>query len=132
MPQAEGVKEQQLEEVEMEIPDNPDEWEQAAREAAARPGVVGRITDVINRLVAAGRPIDDPPERSGPSGTYRPPPYPEPAQRDSSDDDENDPATARKRNRPDNPFILNEAEEDDDDEEEIDTDYNDYDFIDDD
>ena len=116
----------------MEVPGNLDQWEQAAREAASRPGVVGRITDVIDRLVAAGQPNDDPTERAGPSGTYRPPPSQEPARCGSSDDEENDAATARKRNRPRNPFILDEAEEDDDDEEEFDTDYNDYDFIDDD
>ena len=46
MLQAEGVQEeeQQPEEMELEIPDNLDEWEQAARAAAARPGVAGRIT----------------------------------------------------------------------------------------
>ena len=70
----------------------------------ARPGVVGRLTDVIDRLVAAGRPIDDPPERAGPSGTYHPPPSPEPAESDSSENDENVPvaATSRKRKRPRN------------------------------
>ena len=108
----------------------------AARAAAARPGVTGRITDVIDRLIAAGRPIDDPPQRAGPSGTYHPPPSPEPAKRDSSDDnDENDDATSRKRKRPRNPFILDEAEDYDDDEgelEELDADYYDYEFIDDD
>ena len=96
--QAEGVEEEEQgepEELELEIPDNLDEWEQAVRAAAARPGVAGRITDVIDRLVAAaGRPIDDPPQRAGPSGTYHPPPSPEPVRRDSSDDnDENDAAT---------------------------------------
>ena len=58
VPQAEGV-EKQPEELELEIPQNPDEWEQAARAAAARPGVVGWITDVIDRLVAAGRLCSD-------------------------------------------------------------------------
>ena len=43
MLQSEGAEEEP-EELEMEIPDNPDEWEQAAREAAERPGVAGRIT----------------------------------------------------------------------------------------
>ena len=128
MQQAEGVEEQP-EELEMEIPDNHDDREQAARATAARPGVAGRITDVNARLAAAGRPIDDFPERAGPSGTYHPPPSPEPARRDSSDDDEDDAATSRKRNRPRNPFILNEAEEDDDDEREFDNDYDDYYFI---
>ena len=129
MPQAERV-EDQPEDVEMEFPGNLDQWEQAASEAAARPGVVGRITDVIDRLIAAGGPIDDPHERAGPSGTYRPPPSPEPVRRDSSDDEENETATARNRNRPKNPFILDEAEEDEDEDEgELDTDYNDYNFI---
>ena len=122
--------------MELEIPENLEEWEQVAHAAAARPGVVGRITDVIDRLVAAGRPIDDPPQRAGPSGTYHPPPSPEPARSDSSENDENDAeaATSRKRKCPRNPFILDEAEEegDDDDEGEVDTDVNDYDFIDDD
>ena len=70
--EAEGVEEEEEEpeELELEIPDNLDEWEQAARAAAARPGVAGRITDVIDRLFApAGRPIDEPPQRAGPSGT---------------------------------------------------------------
>ena len=127
------------EELELEIPDNLDEWEQVARAAAARPGVVGRLTDVIDRLVAAGRPIDDPPERAGPSGTYHPPPSSEPAGSDSSENDENVPvaATSRKRKRPRNPFILDEAEDQDDEEEneeeeDIEPDYNDVDFIDDD
>ena len=61
---AEGV-EQQPEEVELEISDNLDEWKQVAREAAARPGRADRITDVINRLVAAGGPIEDPLQRDG-------------------------------------------------------------------
>ena len=66
-------------------------------------------------------------------------------QRDSSDDgevDENDPdahaATSRKRKRPRNFFILNEAAAAEDDEhdaenyelKQFDTDYNDYEFID--
>ena len=63
MPQAEGVEEQP-EELEMEIPDILDEREQAARESAARPGVVGRITDIIDRLAATRRPIDAPPQRA--------------------------------------------------------------------
>ena len=131
MPQAEP------EELELEIPENLEEWEQVARAAAARPGVVGRFTDVINRLVAAEQPIDDPPQLAGPSGTFHPPQSPEPARRDSSENDENDveAATSRKRKRPKNPFILDEAEEEDDDddeEEEVDNDVNDYDFIDDD
>ena len=87
MTQAEGVEEQP-EELEMEIPDNLNEWEQAARKTAARPGVVGRHTNDIDHLVAAGRPIDDQPERAGPSGTYQPPPSPGPARRDSSENDE--------------------------------------------
>ena len=126
---AEGVKEQP-EELEMEIIDNPDEWEQAARETAARSEVAGRITDVIHRLVASKRPIDDFPKRAGPSETYHPPPAPVPARRDSSESDENDAeshaATSRKRKRPRNPFILDKAPEDDD-ESELDIDYNDYD-----
>ena len=107
MLEAEGV-EQQPEKVEFEIPDNLDEWEKAAREAAARPGRADRITDVINRLVAAGGPIDDPPQRAAPSGTFHPPPFPEPARRDSSENDKNDAeaATSRKCKRPRNPFIL--------------------------
>ena len=129
MLQAEGAEEQP-EELEMKIPDNQDEWDQAAREAAARPGVAGRIIDVIDRLVAAGRPINDFPERSWASGKYHPPPSPAPERRDSSESDENDVeshvATSRKRKRPRNPFILDEAAEDDD-EGELDTDYNDYD-----
>ena len=127
MPQAEP------EELELEIPENLEEWEQMARAAAARPGVVGRITDVIDRIVAAGRPNDDTPQRAGPSGTYHPPPSPEPARSDSSENDA-EAATSRKRKRPRNPFFLDEAEEDDDDDEEgeVDTDVNDYDFIDDD
>ena len=127
--QAEGVEEEP-EEGEMKIPDNPDVWEQAAREAAARPGVAGRITDVIDRLVAAGRPIDDFSERAGPSGTYHPPSSPVPARRDSSESDKNDAeahaATSRKRKRPRNPFILDDAAENDD-EGGLDIDYNDYD-----
>ena len=128
MLQAEGAEEQP-EELEMEIPDNQDEWDQAAREAAARPGVAGRITDVIDRLVAAGPPIDDFSERAGPSGTYHLPPSPVPARRDSSESDENDAEAhavpSRKRKRPRNPFIVDEAAEDDD-EGELDTDCNDY------
>ena len=70
------------------------------------------------------------------------------AQRDSRIDgeaDENDPdehaATSRKRKRPRNPFILDEPAADDDEDkhdaedyeqEQFDTDYNDYEFIDDD
>ena len=142
MLQAEGLEEkEQPEEIELEIPHSLDEWEQAARAAAARPGVAGRITDVIDRLVAAGRPITNSPQRAGPSGTYHPVPSPEPSRPDSSDDgevDENDfeahAATSRKRKRPRNPFILYEAAEAEDDEEEeeelgeldeFDTDYND-------
>ena len=121
MPQAEP------EELELEIPENLEEWEQVARAAAARPEVVGRITDVIDRLVAAGRPIDDTPQRAGPSGTYHPPPSPEPA----GSENDAEAATSRTRKRPRNPLILDEAEEDDDDEGEADTDYDDYDFIDD-
>ena len=152
MLQAEGVEvEEQPEGIEWEIPQNPDEWEQVARAAAARPGVAGRITDVIERLVAAGRPPNDSTQRAGPSGTYHPVPSPEPAWRDWSDEDEVDEnnfeahaATSRKRKRPRNPFILDEAveaAEDDEEEEEeeeegkleeLDTDYNDYEFIDDD
>ena len=130
MPQAEP------EEFELEIPENLEEWEHVARAAAARPGVVGRIIDVIDRLVAAGRPIDDPPQRAGPSGTYHPAASPEPTE---SENDENVPvaATSRKRKRPRNPFILDEAENEDDEEEnkeeeDIEPDYNDVDFIDDD
>ena len=148
MLQAEGAEtEQEPEGLELEIPDNLDEWEQVAREAAARPGIAGRITDVIDRLVATGRPISDSPQRDVPSGTYHPVASPVSAQRDSSDDgevDENDPdahtATSRKRKRPRNPFILDEAAAAEDDEhdaednelEQFDTDYNDYEFIDDD
>ena len=148
MLQAEGVEvEEQPEGIEWEIPQNPDEWEQATRAAAARPGVAGRITDVIDRLVAAGRPSSDSTQLAGPSGTYHPVTSPEPARRDWSDDgevDENDAevhaATSRKRKRPRNPFILDEAEVDEAEEEEeeegeleeLDTDYNDYEFIDDD
>ena len=137
MTQAEGVKEEeQPEKLELEIPNNLEEWEHAQREAAARPGVVGRLTDVINRLVAAKLSNDDLTQRAGPSGTYHPPPSPVPARRDSSQNDENDAeaATSRKRKRPRNPFILDEAKEydDDDEEEEVDTVFNDYDFIDDD
>ena len=73
MQKSEGIEEEKPEDLEMEITDNPDEWEEAARKAAARPGDAERITDVIDRLVAAGRPIDDYPERAGPSGTYHPP-----------------------------------------------------------
>ena len=129
----------QAEELELEIPENLEEWEQVARAAAARPGVVGRITNVINRLVAAGRLIDHPPQRAGPSETFNLPASQEPSGSDSSDDDETvvEAATSRKRKRPRNPFILDEAEGDDDEEEneeeeEEDTDYNDYEFIDDD
>ena len=131
--QAEEVEEEQPEEVELEISDNLDESEQAALEAAARPRVSGRITDVIDHLVADGRPISDSPQRAGPSGTYHPAPSPVQARRDSSDDDEKDAATSRKRKRPRNPFILDEAAEDDDDGklEEIDADFIDYEFIDD-
>ena len=103
MPQAEGVKEEQPEELELESPDNLNEWEQAARATAARPGVAGRITDVIDRLVADGRSIDNPPQRAGPSGTYHPPPSPEPARCDSSENDENDAEAATSRKRPRNP-----------------------------
>ena len=134
MTQAEGVEEQPVE-LEVEIPNNLDKWEQAAREAAAQPGVAGRLTDAINHIVAAGGPIADPPQRAGPSGTYQPPPSPMPTRRDSSDDDENDiEAEVRNRQRPRNPFILEEAEEevDDNDDGELDTYYNDYDFIEDD
>ena len=126
----------------MEIPHNIDEWEQAARTAEQRPGIAGRLTDVIDRLVAAGRPISDSPQRAGPSGTYqhslihttyqhsstyfhsgvRPErKSPVPAWRASSDDevDENDAepsaAMSRTRKRPRNPFILDEAEDDEDD-----------------
>ena len=120
----------------MEIPKNLDEWEQVARAAAARPGVVGRITDVIDRLVAAGRPIDDPPQRAGPSGTYHPPPFPEPSESENNENDYAEAATSRKHKRPRNPFILDEAEEEDDDgdedEDELEPDYTDFDFIDDD
>ena len=148
MLQAEGAEaEQEPKGLELEIRDNLDEWEQVAREEAARPGIAGRITDVIDRLVGTGRPISDSPQRAGPSGTYHPVASPVSAQRDSSDDgevDENDPearaATSRKRKRPRNPFILDEAAADDDDEhdaedyeqEQFNTDYNDYEFIDDD
>ena len=135
----------------MEIPQNPDEWEQAARAAASRPGVAGRITDVINRLVAAGRPPNDSSQRAGPSGTYHPMPSPEPSRCDWTDEDEVDEnifeahaATSRKRKHLRNPFILDKtvdaAEVDDEEEVEekeielkkFDTDYNDYEFIDDD
>ena len=132
-------KQSEPEELELKIPDHLDEVEQAARAAATRPGVADRITDVIDRLVAAaGRPIDDPQQRAGPSGTYHPPPSPEPPRRDSSDNnDENDGATSRKRKRTRNPFILDEAEDDDDDDdegelEELGADYYEYEFIDDD
>ena len=73
-------------------------------------------------------------------------PSPEPSRRDWSDEDEGDEnnfeahaATSRKRKRLRNPFILDEAEVDEAEEEEeegeleeFDTDYNDYEFIDDD
>ena len=52
-------EQEKADEEKLEISHNLDEYEQAARAAAARPGIVGRITDVIDRLVAAGRPIGD-------------------------------------------------------------------------
>ena len=84
-------------------------------------------------------PTSCPPERN-----LRPMASPEPARRDSSDDDENDEndaeahvATSRKRKRPRNPFILDEAadaakgDEEDYKLKQFDTEYNDYEFIDD-
>ena len=117
--------EEEPNELETKIPDNPDEREQAAREAAACPKVAGIVSDVIDRLVAARWPINDFPERAGPSGTYHPPPSPVPARGDSSESDKTDAeahaGTSRKRKRLKNPFILDEAAEDND-EGELDTD----------
>ena len=56
------------------------DWDKAAKVAAARRGVSGRIEDVLQRLFAAGRPVSPPPplvfdaHRAGPSGTHRPDP----------------------------------------------------------
>ena len=114
------------------------------RAAAARPGIANRITDVIDRLVGAGRPINDSLQRPGPGVTYLPVTTPVPAPCDSSDDEvdeydaETSAATLRTRKLPRNPFILDEAAEAEDDEEDedqlenFDSEYIDYEFIDDD
>ena len=112
--------EEDPEEVKLEIPDNLDEWEQVARAAAAHPGIAGRISDVIDRLVAADRLVINSPQRAGPSGMCRLTLSPLPVRRDSSNDGEVDEnaATSRKRKRPKNPFILDEAAAAEDDENE--------------
>ena len=86
------------------------DWDKAARAAAARPGVRGRVEDVLQRLIVAGRTVSTPPppplsqqpdtacqcpdasQRAGPSGTYHPDPKAKRAQVYSSvdDDDEED------------------------------------------
>ena len=72
MLQQEGVQPEKKK-MQLEIPDNQDEWEQAARAAAARPGIGGIITDIIDRLAEAGRPVSDSLQSAGPSETYHPP-----------------------------------------------------------
>ena len=82
------------------------DWDKAAKVAAARPGVPGRIEDVLQRLFAAGRPVSPPPppvfdtQRAGPSGTHRPYPKAKRALIYSSDDDDDVPVRRhRKRTR---------------------------------
>ena len=60
-------EEEQPEDRVLEIPHNMDEWERAAPAATERPRIAGRLSDVIDRLVAAGPPISDSPQRVGQS-----------------------------------------------------------------
>ena len=139
-----GAKEEleaEKQEAVLKILHNSEEWVKAAREAASRPGIAGRITEVIDRLSGAGQPISDLSQRAESSGTNQPIQSLASSLRDSSDDDyeERQDPIQRTRKRPKNPFILDEAIEADDDdndlgeekEEEIGCDYDDYEFIDD-
>ena len=124
--------------IQLEIKHNLDEWKQVARKAAARPGIAGKINDVIDSLVAAGRPNSDslPAERVGPSGINQLNFSAASARANSSDDDDEPQAGASgMRKRPRNPFILDETEEAADNDEELEAfhyHYNDYEFLDDD
>ena len=112
------------------------DWDLAAQAAARRPGVPGRVDDVLQRLFAAGMPLATTPlagdvpasggspyslqdTRSGPSGTHHPEPNAKRAQLYSSDDDDDDEdePVPRRRMRGRNQFVLDEAAEDDEDDE---------------
>ena len=105
------------------------DWDKAAKMAAARPGVSGRIKDVLQRLFAAGRPVSPPPvfiaQRAGPSGTHRPDPKAKRALIYSSDDDDDDMPVRRHCKRAGNPLDLDEAAEADDPECSLDGEYDD-------
>ena len=97
------------------------DWDKAAQVAAARPGVTGRIDDMLQRLFAAGRPVSTPPpqppvfdaQRAGPSATNHPEDKAKRARIDSTDTDGSgddiEPVRQVRSKRGRNPFILYEA-----------------------
>ena len=134
LPGHHGDQETDSAEEEEEIPGDvalsTGDWDKAAKVAAARPGVPGRIEDVLQRLFAAGRPVSPPPQppvfdaqRAGPSGTHRPDPKAKRALIYSSDDDDKEEPLRRRRKRARNPFVFDEEVEADDEECSLDGEY---------
>ena len=113
MPKAENAEEVKMENPELKIIHSLDEREQAARAAAARNGIAERITEVIYRLVAAGRFTSNSTLRAGPSGMNHFVPVATPRGGDSidCDDDQSQAASSRIRKRQRNSFIVADADD---------------------
>ena len=133
--ETDSAAEEEEEEIPGDVALSTGDWDKAAKVAAERPGVPGRIEDVLQRLFAASRPVSPPPppppvfvaQRAGPSGTRRPDPKAKRALIYSSDEDDvdDDVPVRRRRKRARNPFVLDEAAEADDEECSLDGEYDD-------